>query len=199
MTSTLVTMPRTVRDVLLGDGDEHAALLSRRLDAIGVDSLGGEVAGLSLAGRAAAAGEVARAGADLLDLDLIQLLVGGWRKHRDLMAAARRTAAAPGSSELLHLVEHAITSTHRPWVDVFVGEARLSRVEFAIELRFEVRGLEATVRDGCVVMLHAGTCVVGGGLAIQGVPVDNRRVEVALPLHVALDPKIRLCGEAQPA
>jgi hypothetical protein len=38
----------------------------------------------------------------------------GWQKHREVIAAARRTMAAPGSIELVDLATHQITATQRP-------------------------------------------------------------------------------------
>jgi len=39
--------------------------------------------------------------------------MGSWRKHAPLIAAARRTAAAPKSEEIIALATHSVTSTHR--------------------------------------------------------------------------------------
>jgi hypothetical protein len=42
-------------------------------------------------------------------VDLDGMLLRGWRAHRDLTGAARRTLAHPGSTELVDLVRHQVT------------------------------------------------------------------------------------------
>ncbi len=52
----------------------------------------------------------------LLKIDLIGMLVRGWREHRDIVSAARRTLAAPASTELVSMVRargHAGATTLR--------------------------------------------------------------------------------------
>ena len=55
------------------------------------------------------------AGADgVLALDLGDLVIAGWRKQGQLAAAAERTAANPGTSELVELATHRVSSVHHP-------------------------------------------------------------------------------------
>jgi hypothetical protein len=42
--------------------------------------------------------------AGLLDVSLAGVLVSAWRTHHDLTAAARRTLAVPGSTELVNIM-----------------------------------------------------------------------------------------------
>ena len=55
---------------------------------------------------------------DLVDLDLGDLLVAGWRRHSRLVEAARRTLAAPGTEEVALLAPDRVTSVHHPHVDL---------------------------------------------------------------------------------
>jgi hypothetical protein len=64
----------------------------------------------------------------LLDYNMIELLVDGWREHRDLTDAARHTLAKPGSTELVALATHSITVTQKPSIDLLLnGEPVASR------------------------------------------------------------------------
>src|SRR5829696_2304536 len=68
--------------------------------------------------RSAIGAEVTRAVDALLDLDLGGLLLAGWTKHKTLARAADQTRAAPGTSAVVSLLEHTVSSTHRPRIDL---------------------------------------------------------------------------------
>ena len=105
--TTAPTRPDTVLMLLFGPDEQ---VLDTLTDAIASAGTGGNldraVEKLPQAARDAAAREVTAATAGLLDINLIDLLVTGWREYQDLTSAARRTLAAPGSSELVQLVTH---------------------------------------------------------------------------------------------
>src|SRR6266536_1061268 len=107
MTPAVQDRPHTALDLLLGPGQEAPEALARQiLSASAGVNLGRALENLPKATREAAVREVTTAAAGLLDVDLIGVLVDGWRKHQDLTAAARRTLAAPGSIELVDLATH---------------------------------------------------------------------------------------------
>jgi hypothetical protein len=125
----------------------------------------------------------------------------GWRKFEDLVKAAERTVATPGSSEVLDLATHSITSTHKPHVDVFVDDTKVATVRFDLSVKFSVKGVVATVRDGCLVTLQSGVCDVVGTLAAQGRELAKREGHYELPLLVHLGDGIPLLrgGQFDPA
>ena len=97
MTPTLQAHPETVLDVLFDPGSHPAQALGHEiLSAGGTGELGHALADLPTVTREAAVREVSRPAAGLLDIDLIGLLVAGWRAVHDLADAARRTLATPG-------------------------------------------------------------------------------------------------------
>jgi hypothetical protein len=125
---------------------------------------------LSRAGLGAVSNQIAAAAHGLLDLDrgLGEFVVQGWCQIAELTAAARRTAATPGSEVVVDLATHSITWTHNPQIDVLVNDARVATVHFELSIRFTVKGLAATVRDGNLVRLSSGECEVTGTLAAEG-------------------------------
>src|SRR5215218_7630642 len=103
--------PLSARVLLFGDEDRAAAALC---DAIRSGAAGGLVwSALGPLARAtfdAAAQEIAKVAAGLLDLELAHVLVAGWHKCSALTQAARRTVDAPGSRERVALVTHTVTA-----------------------------------------------------------------------------------------
>lgn len=118
--------------------------------------------------RAAAKDQLGVVADGLLNLDLGDLVIAGWRKHERLAAAAQRTAANPGSSERIQLATHRISSVHRPSVELLVNDTHLTNVNFELDIEFVITALEMTVRQGQVVSLHSGNCDISATLTAEG-------------------------------
>ena len=143
--------------------------------------------------------QVSTAAADLLNLDLVDVLMTAWRKHAALTAAARRTTAAPGSSEVVDLATHRITMAQRPYIDLLCDEVRVGRVQLELRLDFTVAGLVTVVRAGCLVAVQAGHCTIAATLLIEGEQVATRSTHLDLPLAVRLGAGIALLPDHGPA
>ncbi|MEV6415085.1 hypothetical protein [Kribbella sp. NPDC051718] len=136
--------------------------------------------------------EVAAMAEDLLDLDLGDLLIAGWRKYSELTDAARRTIAVAGSREIVSLAAHRMRSTSRPRLDLVVNGATLHSFEFELDLAFEVTALEAVVRAGTLLRLNGGRCVVTGALSFDGLRLAEQQRAVDLELFLPLNPPVPL-------
>ncbi len=193
MPPPLQAHPETVLDLLFSPDEDSAGALGRQiLSAPSTSELGHALADLPDVTRAAAVREVSGAAAGLLDIDLIGLLVAGWRDVHDLAAAARRTLASPDSTELVNLAAHQIAVTRNPSVDVMVDNLRLARVQLGLSVVFDVSVLVAGVSAGLLTALHSGRCDITATLAIQGTTVLTRPGHLELPGSVSLSPGIRL-------
>jgi hypothetical protein len=132
MTATAPTsQPLTVTPFLFGEDQDTGQALAQSLDGHGVlGSLDDVLRLVSQAGRQAADNQVAAAH-ELVDLDLADMMAVGWRKQGELGAATQRTAANPGSAEVVELASHRISSAHRPFVDVIVDGVPMARINFS--------------------------------------------------------------------
>lgn len=179
----------TVGNILLGeapdpqDATDPAELLSRSFQEHGVIRSGAKglrhLSGAAMRAVSTQLAEVLLSSLDLLDVR--ELLVNGWRKHKDLKEAAVRTQAAPGSEELVTLATHRIDSAHQPSVDLIVHEATVHTCVFDVTVELELNGVLATVREGMLVALRGGTCVITAKLALGAIPLippQQRRVEL---------------------
>ncbi len=191
--------PFSVSAFLFGEDQDTEQALTQTLHEHGVlGSMGSALELLSETGRETAADQVAVVAHGLLDLDLGDLVVAGWRKQGQLAAAAERTAANPGSSEVVELATHRVSSAHHPFVELLVNNVRVATVTFDLEVEFIVKALVATVRDGHVVSLRSGTCDVVATLAAEGVQLASRRAHFELPLVVHWPFLLRLGGGSDP-
>lgn len=146
----------TVADVLLGSGD-HASALA---DLVGPQHLGATAlsgAGALKSGtRDLVEREINSAAAGLLEIDLGDVLLGGWVRYRALRDAAVRTRDR--GCETVELVRHRVTATHRPWVELRAGEVMIGRVDFEITTTLQIDGAVAVVEKAELRRMQFGEC-----------------------------------------
>ncbi|MFN2495862.1 MAG: hypothetical protein ABR608_08130 [Pseudonocardiaceae bacterium] len=192
------TRDLSVGDVLLGDSpdaDDRAEVLTRSFGDRGVVRSG--IKGfrhLSGAAMRVVTHQLAEVILQSLDLiDVKDLLVGGWRKHKELIEAAARTRAVAGSEELVALAAHHIASTHQPSIDLIVKGNTVHTCVFDLGVKFDINGVLAVVRQGELTALRGGTCLITAHLALGEVPLvppQQRRVDLAK--LITLNPPVRL-------
>ena len=131
--------------------------------------------------REAAVREAAVAAVGLLKVDLMEVLVIGWREHRDIFSAARRTLDMPGSKELVGLAPHRITTVQQPAVSILVDGHRVHTLQLGLSIFFEVTGLVAGIHAGRLAAIHAGRGDLGLALTIHELEVLTKRTHLELP------------------
>jgi hypothetical protein len=191
MTTTVNAGPGTATNLLFGPAANAAEALAGQILSAQAD-LDRALAQLPEATRKAAVREAAAAGAGLLDVRLDGLLLSGWRIHHDLTGAARRTLAAPGSTELVDVVRHQVTASQEPSVAVLVDGRQVATIQLGLTVEFDVSALVAAVKAGLLVAVHAGSCDVTATLAIQGTEVQTASTHLDLPAALTVSPGIRL-------
>lgn len=196
---TAIDMPATAGAILFGPSGADGSVE----DFLGARQLSGWItsgaAHLTRDMQDALRHQVGTAAADLLNLDLVDVLMTAWRKHAAVVAAARRTTAVPGSSEVLDLATHHVTVTQRPYIDLLCDDVRVGRVQLELRLDFTVAGLVAVVRAGCLVAVQAGHCTIAATLLIENEQVATRSAHLDLPLAVRLGVGIPLLPDHEPA
>ena len=193
MTTDEPGRPLTAADLLFGSSaDSPKALASHIMSAGHTKSLGGALAHLPRVTREAAVREAAGAAAGLLKIDLIEMLVAGWREHREIIGAARRTLATPASKELVGLGAHRITTIQQPAVGILLDGRRVHTLQLGVSIIFDVTALVAGVSVGRLAGVHSGRCDVGVALTVHEVEVLTKRAHLELPGVKALRSGIRL-------
>jgi hypothetical protein len=174
----------TVLDLLFGaeaDADAARALAGEIVSPGGGQDFDHALAGLPEATGKAAVQEAATAAAALLKVDLIGVLVRGWREHEDIVSAARRTLAAPGSTELVSMSGHEVTLEQRPSVRVLVNGTQIAIVRLGLSIVFAVKALLLGVSGGKIATVRSGSCDITVTLAVQDTDLITRRKHLELP------------------
>jgi hypothetical protein len=194
MTTGGPDLPLTAADLLFGSSADVPEALTRQIVSAGrAQSLGRALERLPRVTREAAIREAAAAAAGLLKVDLIEVLVTGWREHRDVHSAARRTLDTPGSKELVGLAPHRIKTVQQPAVSILIDDRRVHTLQLGLSIIFEVTGLVAGISAGRLDGIHAGRCEIGVALTVHEIEVLTKRAHhLELPGVMALRSGFRL-------
>ena len=193
MTTAAPDGPLTAADLLFGSSAGAPEALARQISSAGrAQSLGRALERLPRVTREAAIREAAAAAAALLKVDLIDVLVSGWRDHRDITAAARRTLVTPASKELVGLAPHRVTTIQQPSVSILVDGRRVHTLQLGLSILLDVTGLVAGVAVGRLAGVHSGRCEIGVALTVHEIEILTRRSHLELPGVIALKSGVRL-------
>ncbi len=193
MTTAGPDPPLTAADLLFGSSADAPEALAQQIVSVGRgQNLGRVLKYLPRVTQEAAIREAALAAAVLLKVDPIDVLVAGWREHRDIYSAARRTLATPGSKELVALAPHRISTLQQPAVSILVDSQRVHTLHLGLSIIFEITGLVAGISGGRLAGLHAGRGELGVALTIHEIEVLAKRTHLELPGMMAPRSGLRL-------
>jgi hypothetical protein len=188
----------TALDLLFGRGADAPGTLAAKLLAPGGDQeLIRALAHFPETTRNAAVKAAADTAAGVLGIDVTGVLVRGWREHRDIAGAARRTLAAPGSTELVSISPHEVTLDQRPSVSVLVDGRRVASLELGVSLVFDIHAVLLGITAGRLTAVHSGRCDVTASLAAQGTDLVTRQAHLELPGVMQIRRGIRLLPIAE--
>ena len=153
---------------------------ARTVDSLRPRLVAAGFAGLSPAGFEGAFQAFSTAVTDLLQVDLVGILVGGWRTHQELRAAGHRTVASP-AVEAVEIGRHRITSDHQPYIDLLLNGVRVGTIHFGLTVIFDVAVAVATVRAGALVDVRPSRCTATLRLTCEGEAMASRTAQLTLP------------------
>jgi hypothetical protein len=183
----------TALDVLFDRDTDAAEILADEIFSPGSDqNLSRALAYLPDMIRKAAAQQAGTTAVGLLKVDLVGVLVRGWRERRDIVSAARRTLAAPDSTELVSVSLHKVTLDQRHSLAVLVDGQRVAIIQLGLFLVIDVHALLLGISSGRLVAVHSGRCEIMATLAVQDTDVLVRRADLELPGVISLRRGIRL-------
>jgi hypothetical protein len=144
-------------------------------------------------------GFVASAAADqlneALDQDITAVLATGWAKVKDVKAAAARSRAAPGTTEVVTLGKHEQTSTHHPVLSLMVGEQKVAELEFTLELTATFKSVKLAISDGRIRSIAPGEASALARLKYKSLKLKEKSTpEWKLPGEIKLGDGINVPG-----
>lgn len=107
----------------------------------------------------------------VLSLPLAGVLSSPWTSIIEVSAALKETAHDPNATALVNLVDHGLTSAHRPKIDLLWGGKSVSRMEMGVDLALDLVGVALEIRGGRIVGVKAGHCQGVGLMTLFDQPV----------------------------
>ena len=130
---------------------------------------------------------------EVLDVDIAGVLLGGWKKYRQLQQYRDTAKYPPEETILLSLVEHSIASSHHPKIEILAEQVLLGSLEFTITLALKLEGIILKVRGGKIREISSGRCRGKGALACAGVTLLEKDTEpFELPGRISLGEGIEI-------
>ena len=130
---------------------------------------------------------VTRSLGQALHVNLVDVLVSGWKTYAGLVEYTNRAEHPPGEISQVALEHRTISSSHEPHIDVLVGSRRVAEIHFAVELALEIDSVILTIQDAKIKEIATGKCVGKGTLKCEGaVLVEQKTREIELPGRITL-------------
>lgn len=123
------------------------------------------------AGRNLAAAALDEALAAAFNIRLGELLHRSWRQLDEFKEAVEEGRHDNEHVAVIPLLEHAITTTHTPSLDLLFGAKRLARIPLEIELNLLLNGVAVELKGGKFHGLRSGHCTGEGAVLIGGIPI----------------------------
>lgn len=102
--------------------------------------------------------------AEVLDLELPDLLVKFWEKSDEIKAALKESKDSPAEITDLGLVDHTIEGTLEPYLELRVGKLPPCKIELTVDLECTLKGVVLRIKNGVIVQILLGSCEVQGTL-----------------------------------
>ncbi|HTZ17908.1 MAG TPA: hypothetical protein VMB78_05660 [Dissulfurispiraceae bacterium] len=118
--------------------------------------------------------EVSRKVPEILDVSLPEIIVSAWNKYRLLAKCCDPDKYSPDEVFLVPLIDHTITSEHKPHIDVLLGERPFFRIDFIIDISLMLNGFIARVQGGRLKEIRTGLCKASGSIKCDGFMLAER-------------------------
>jgi hypothetical protein len=120
--------------------------------------------------------------AELLDIEVPDLLLASWRKCNQLQAALAESREKPETKMYVGLAEHTITSTHHPSIEARIGGVTAKPFIFTLQLHFKLIGCELEIQAGAIKRAKTGSCEIEGTFAYDElVLMQKKMAPIRLP------------------
>lgn len=170
----------TARTILYDNGTRETgrAELTARLREVGFDhTLRTAAPGLDSLARDITLPQFAAAIDSLLDIDLGDAAVAGWRAYDRLHTAAVRTQH--GREETVELLTHELTHTYHPNLEILIDGQTTGSITLELALTLRIQPLTATIRHGALTALGPGNCTATATLGTEATgPILEREKEI---------------------
>ena len=113
----------------------------------------------------------------LLDIDLEDILVNGWKKFEKIEEFLEKSKKSPDKTLYLALSKHTIRSQHHPYIEISIDEETIEKIVFDITLKLALEGFVLEIRGGEIEAVETGECRASGKVTCKGVLLFEKNGE----------------------
>jgi hypothetical protein len=111
-------------------------------------------------------GEIGREITAFLDMPVEELLRSAWDKQQLVREALDKTRDRPGARMRVSVLQHTLTTTQRPRVEIVLDRKRYELVDLVLKVTLEIESLVVDVREGEVEAWGPGDASCSAELAV---------------------------------
>jgi hypothetical protein len=124
--------------------------------------------------------------ADLLDISMLDVLVGGWNTYLGLRNYVDKEKYPPTQSILVPLAEHTVKSEHHPYIQILINDEPAVKIAFEATFTFTARNVILRIQDGKIKGVKTGEIKCKGVLKCEGALLLEQDFR-AIPLPGSVD------------
>ncbi len=114
---------------------------------------------------------------DGLNIGMGDLLVGAWRKRKEIIQYRDLQNYPPDETNVVPLVEHTITSKHNPSIQPVINNKPLKEIKFDVVLKLKIKGVMLKIKAGKIMEILVGSCTGSGSIGYAGYAVLKKETE----------------------
>lgn len=125
--------------------------------------------------------------ADLLEINVADILLGGWQKSVEIRKHLLASRSDPGRVILAYLGAHTIASEHRPSIEIRHEGNQFGEVTFPVSVEFQIEAVQLALRGGRVIEVRPGEVRMKGTVKVEGsVLLERSLAPVPLPGKIVM-------------
>ncbi len=120
--------------------------------------------------------QVGEAVGTALGIPLSSVLAGAWNKYEPLWEYCDPLRHPPGESSQVPLAAHTVSSHHRPFIEIVLGEKAIGALEFDVEVSVTLEAAVLTIMDGKFREITTGDAGVEASLSCEDSTLIKREL-----------------------
>lgn len=137
---------------------------------------------------ALAASEISHNIPKMLDVDVEEILAVAWETSAKIDAYLKRSERDPQEVFLVHLAEHKLHSSHKPYLEIRVNGEKVGQVRAEVQLELLIQAAVLKIEGGRIQEIRTGSLRGEGSFSVEGIRLlEAKSKEIALPGTLRLD------------
>ena len=114
---------------------------------------------------------------DLLNINIPDIMVMAWKKHRILLNYMDCDKYPPDETFLVPLTDHTIKSEHHPYIEILMNDELISKIEFSINIALTFKGIVLKIKGGKIMEILTGSCKGKGTIKCENFVIMEKETE----------------------